>query len=95
MDRPSLYGREREEAVIRRVLDELRNGGCAVVVEGEAGIGKSALLSEATAEARARGMLVLSGTGVRTEARSSGASSPTAPRSRRSGTQCTSREIST
>jgi predicted ATPase len=63
-----LIGRERERTLIRRALDEIRDGGRAVVVDGEAGIGKSALLAGATAEARDRGMTVLSSTGVQTEA---------------------------
>ena len=68
VDRSSLIGRERERALIRRALDEIRDGGRAVVVDGEAGIGKSALLADATAGARDRGMTVLSATGVQTEA---------------------------
>lgn len=67
MDRPSLFGRERERALIRRVLDDIQGGGRAMVIEGEAGIGKSALLSEAIAVARDREMLVLGATGVQSE----------------------------
>jgi DNA-binding CsgD family transcriptional regulator len=50
MDDPSrspLRGRERELAVIRRKLSQVRAGtGCVVVVEGSAGLGKTRLLDE-------------------------------------------------
>ena len=63
-----LLGRERE----RRVLDELIEGvekqGGALVVRGDAGIGKSALLEESSARARDHGMTVLSAIGVQSEA---------------------------
>jgi hypothetical protein len=42
--------------------------GQALVLHGEPGIGKSRLLAEAAAEARERGMTVLTTTGVQTEA---------------------------
>src|ERR1700677_4729397 len=45
--RPPLRGRERELAVIRRKLSQVRAGtGCVVVVEGSAGLGKTRLLDE-------------------------------------------------
>jgi predicted ATPase len=45
--RPPLRGRERELAVIRRRLSQVRAGtGCVVVVEGSAGLGKTRLLDE-------------------------------------------------
>src|SRR5271163_3334172 len=45
--RPPLRGRERELAVIRRKLSQVRAGtGGVVVVEGSAGLGKTRLLDE-------------------------------------------------
>jgi DNA-binding CsgD family transcriptional regulator/tetratricopeptide (TPR) repeat protein len=45
--RSPLRGRERELAVIRRRLSQVRAGtGCVVVVEGSAGLGKTRLLDE-------------------------------------------------
>ncbi|GAA2213581.1 LuxR family transcriptional regulator [Nonomuraea monospora] len=62
-----LHGRERECALIARLLDGARERRSAVlVVRGEAGIGKSALLDYAAA--RAGGMRVLRGGGVESEA---------------------------
>ncbi|TYB61785.1 helix-turn-helix transcriptional regulator [Nonomuraea sp. PA05] len=62
-----LHGRERECALIARLLDGARERRSAVlVVRGEAGIGKSALLDYAAA--RADGMRVLRGGGVESEA---------------------------
>jgi DNA-binding CsgD family transcriptional regulator len=61
-----LLGREAECAVIDRLLDEARAGaGAALVVRGEAGIGKSALLDYA--RQRSAPMLVLSAAGVEAE----------------------------
>ncbi len=53
-----LVGRDRELAVLRRVLAA---GAGVVVVEGEPGVGKTRLLVEACAEAEQRGALVLWG----------------------------------
>src|SRR6202021_3349468 len=45
--RPPLRGRERELAVIRRRLSQVRAAtGCVVVLEGSAGLGKTRLLDE-------------------------------------------------
>ncbi len=62
-----LLGREREMAKIDRLLADARVGasGC-LVVRGEAGIGKTALLDHA--QANARGMQVLTSRGVQFEA---------------------------
>ncbi|MFI7637340.1 AAA family ATPase [Nonomuraea sp. NPDC049400] len=61
-----LHGREAERAVIDQLLLEARAGRSgAVVVRGEAGIGKSALLSYA--ENAAADMRILRGVGVETE----------------------------
>jgi hypothetical protein len=65
--RTELIGRERECARIDRILDGARDGdSAALVVRGEAGIGKTALLEYAAAHAE--GMLVLRALGVEAEA---------------------------
>ena len=62
-----LHGRAGELAAINRLLERARDGySGAVVVRGEAGIGKSALLEYAAAEAS--GFTVLRATGVESEA---------------------------
>jgi tetratricopeptide (TPR) repeat protein len=59
---PLLVGREREQATLRRLLDSVLSGsGAMVLVGGEAGIGKTALVQAFTCEATARGALVLAG----------------------------------
>ncbi|WP_187414295.1 AAA family ATPase [Nonomuraea sp. PA05] len=65
---PMLVGRERQLEALTAVLDDaVRHRGGALVVRGEAGIGKSALWGEACAMARERGMRVLTTTGVQAE----------------------------
>src|SRR5262249_54729253 len=68
MDGMALFGRARETAALDQLLDGVRAGGAALVVRGEAGIGKSALLSEARRRARERGMRILDAGGVESEA---------------------------
>ena len=59
---PRLRGREAETRVLREALDRVARGGRAIVlVEGEAGIGKTLLLEQALAGAAARGMQVAAG----------------------------------
>jgi DNA-binding CsgD family transcriptional regulator len=65
----SLLGRRQEQSVLTALLDEVATRGEALVVRGEPGIGKSRLLSETARMARARGMVVLTATGVQSEAR--------------------------
>jgi DNA-binding CsgD family transcriptional regulator len=62
-----LLGREHESELLDDLVDGVGEHGAALVVRGEAGIGKSALLAVASARARAEGMLVLTATGVQTE----------------------------
>jgi len=59
---PGLRGRETESAVLDGALDRVTSGREAVVlVDGEAGIGKTRLLEDALARARGRGMRVEAG----------------------------------
>ncbi len=63
-----LHGRVREQAALHAVLSRARAGaGGALVLRGEPGIGKSALLDDAAAAARAEGMRVLRTAGVEPE----------------------------
>lgn len=63
-----LLERAGELATIETALDDARRGtGSLVVLEGEAGIGKSALLEQAAAAALERGMQVLAGRGSELE----------------------------
>ncbi len=63
----SLVGRRREENTIALLLDGIGDSGAALVIEGEAGVGKSALLSAAAALAADRGLRVLRATGTPSE----------------------------
>jgi DNA-binding CsgD family transcriptional regulator len=64
-----LYGRTTEVRRLLDLLDGVEAAGGALVVRGEAGIGKSALLAGLADTARARGMRVFSTIGVESEAR--------------------------
>lgn len=63
-----LYGREAELAALRELIDSVPDRGSAVVVRGEAGIGKSTLLEAVKSDADAARMDVLNAAGVRSEA---------------------------
>ncbi|WP_199239582.1 MULTISPECIES: AAA family ATPase [Kribbella] len=63
-----LFGRERELAVLSELFEDLGGHGGALVITGEVGIGKSALLSEARRRAEQLGMSVLSTSGAPFEA---------------------------
>jgi DNA-binding CsgD family transcriptional regulator len=63
-----LYGRESEVGALNELIDGIDVRGGAVVVRGEAGIGKSSLLEEASRRASAQGMVVLRTNGARSEA---------------------------
>ena len=55
-------GRDRERGILRHALDKLKGGvGGTVCIEGEAGIGKSTLLSDVIESARAAGLCTLHG----------------------------------
>ena len=65
---PMLYGRDAERSRIGELLTGARQGHSGVLVlRGEAGVGKSALLEDARAQAA--GMTVLGAAGVESEAR--------------------------
>lgn len=64
-----LIGRERDRSMLNGLLDDVYQHGAALVMRGEPGIGKSALLAEAVRAAADRGMLVLRMSGVQAEAR--------------------------
>jgi hypothetical protein len=55
-----LFGRETELARVSKLLDGIPSGPVALVLEGEAGIGKSTLWLEAISQAKARSYRVLS-----------------------------------
>ncbi|HEX6523552.1 MAG TPA: AAA family ATPase [Streptosporangiaceae bacterium] len=63
-----LFGRERELAAVRRLLDAVSYRGAALLVRGRAGMGRSSLLSAARDVASSRRMKVLTVTGTPVEA---------------------------
>jgi DNA replication protein DnaC len=63
-----LLGRDRELAELHAFVDGIEEHGGALVVRGEAGIGKSALLAAARERALHRGVTVVSTTGALSEA---------------------------
>ena len=63
-----IVGRDRELEIIASLVAKATAGGGALLIHGDAGIGKSALLERAVGLAKAAGMRVLVTTGVRTEA---------------------------
>lgn len=62
-----LIGRELETQVLADLLDRVRARGGSLVVTGEPGVGKSALLRQASAHARRGGLSVLTVAGVPSE----------------------------
>src|SRR5260370_706268 len=72
---PVLIGREREQAHLHALIDPVGQGhGQAILLSGEAGIGKSRLADEGRRQASEQGFLVLQGTCFPTDR-----SSPYAP----------------
>jgi DNA-binding CsgD family transcriptional regulator len=63
----ALVGREREIQTLHDLIESVTDHGAALVVRGEAGVGKSALLASTSAEAKDQGMRVLSAIGVQAE----------------------------
>ena len=59
---PGLHGREAEVSTLSQALDQAVSGRLAVVlVEGEAGIGKTRLVADTLANARGSGMQIAAG----------------------------------
>ena len=75
-DRTPLIGRSTEIEALTRLLDNVERAGAALVLRGDPGIGKSRLLSEATALADQREMAVLATRGVQSEAQLAFARAP-------------------
>jgi DNA-binding CsgD family transcriptional regulator len=65
---PPLLGRDRDLAVPYGLVDGIEDRGGALVIRGQAGIGKSALLAAARERALDRGITVVSTTGALSEA---------------------------
>jgi DNA-binding CsgD family transcriptional regulator len=63
-----LIGRDVEAARVDAIIEHLREDGAVLVVSGDAGVGKSALLHHARARAKALGLRTLSTVGVESEA---------------------------
>src|SRR5882757_117873 len=63
----SLFGRELEQKYLAELIDGVRHRGGALLVRGEAGIGKSALLAEVGALTTSPSMRVLTAVGVESE----------------------------
>ncbi len=63
-----ILGRDEELGIIAGLVATAQAGGGALLIHGDAGIGKSALLERAVVLGQAAGMRVLRTTGVRTEA---------------------------
>lgn len=64
-----LFGRESQVDRVREAIEHIEERGAALIVRGEAGTGKTALLAEASAVATARGVRVLTIAGVESETR--------------------------
>lgn len=64
----ALIGRQPDLEIIASLIEGAANGKRAMIVRGEPGIGKTAILEAVEAEARARGTLVYRSSGVETEA---------------------------
>ena len=63
-----LVGRARERRLLDGLVESAEGGGAAVVIAGEAGVGKTALLTHVAGEASNRGLRVLRARGEESEA---------------------------
>ncbi|MFD0581164.1 ATP-binding protein [Dactylosporangium darangshiense] len=68
MSGPELVGRDEDVAAVRSFVDRASTEGGALVVYGDAGVGKSALIEDAAAYAGAKGVRLLRATGTQFEA---------------------------
>src|SRR5262249_11920150 len=68
MTASALVGRQREVEILTALLGNASAAGRSLVLIGDPGIGKSALLSAASEQARTSGFRVLAATGVQSEA---------------------------
>ena len=64
----AVIGRDEELAAVRAFLGRIEDGPCALVLSGEAGIGKTVLWETGVAEAKQSGVRVLVGRGTEAEA---------------------------
>src|SRR5256885_2331379 len=69
LDNTVLVGRQPELGIVDDLFEQVSERGGVLIVRGEPGIGKSALLAGASVRAEDRGMRVLTATGVRSEAK--------------------------
>lgn len=60
----ALFGRDSELQLVHGLIDRAADRGGALVIRGDPGVGKTALLSDAAARAGDRGLLVLKAVGV-------------------------------
>lgn len=67
LERQALLGREPELAAIDGLLDGIHDRGGSILIRGDAGLGKSALLDEAKTRAVARGVAALRTAGAPSE----------------------------
>ncbi len=65
----AIVGREAELAAVARFLDSLQAGAAALVIEGEAGIGKTTVWREAVRGAESRSLRVLQARPAESEAK--------------------------
>jgi DNA-binding CsgD family transcriptional regulator len=65
---PSLIGRDKETALLEDRLDRIGEEGCGLVIRGEAGVGKSAILEVARRYAIEHGLTVIATSGFQSEA---------------------------
>jgi DNA-binding CsgD family transcriptional regulator len=68
MSMAAIVNRDREQSIITSLLNGVRQRGAALVVSGDPGIGKSALVTEASRTAASMGMLPLATSGAQAEA---------------------------
>jgi predicted ATPase len=64
----ALHGRDTELAALQALIESAGDGGGAVVVRGDAGIGKSTVLAAARRSAESAGIAVIAAGGVQSEA---------------------------